>query len=71
MTIEHIQDLIVNTVKANNDGRCYQSLKLQQFDEKGNPKQNVAHFIKTCNNAGIDDDDDNDHACPDIERLRL
>jgi len=29
--------------------------KFQQFDGKGNPKQHVAHFIETCNNAGTDD----------------
>jgi len=32
----------------------YQPLKFQQFDEKGNPKQHVAHSIKTYNNAGTD-----------------
>jgi len=30
----------------------YQPPKLQQFDGKGNPKQHIAHFIKTCNDAG-------------------
>ncbi|KAL0463424.1 UNVERIFIED_CONTAM: hypothetical protein Slati_0230000 [Sesamum latifolium] len=30
----------------------YQPPKFQQFDGKGNPKQHVAHFIETCNNAG-------------------
>ncbi|KAI3446917.1 hypothetical protein Pfo_003582 [Paulownia fortunei] len=29
----------------------YQPLKFQHFDGKGNPKQHVAHFIETCNNA--------------------
>ncbi|KAL0284317.1 UNVERIFIED_CONTAM: hypothetical protein Sangu_2832800 [Sesamum angustifolium] len=29
----------------------YQPLKFQQFDGKDNPKQHVAHFIETCNNA--------------------
>jgi len=29
-----------------------QPLKLQQFNGKGNPKQHIAHFIETCNNAG-------------------
>lgn len=24
--------------------------------EKGNPKQHIAHFIETCNNAGIEGD---------------
>ncbi|KAL0324593.1 UNVERIFIED_CONTAM: hypothetical protein Scaly_2426400 [Sesamum calycinum] len=30
----------------------YQPPNFQQFDSKGNPKQHVAHFIETCNNAG-------------------
>ncbi|PIN26509.1 hypothetical protein CDL12_00732 [Handroanthus impetiginosus] len=30
----------------------YQPPKLQQFDGKGNPKEHVAHFVETCNNAG-------------------
>ncbi|KAK4400579.1 hypothetical protein Sango_1164000 [Sesamum angolense] len=29
----------------------YQPPKFQQFDCKGNPKQHVAHFVETCNNA--------------------
>ena len=34
----------------------YQPPKFQSFDEKGNPKQHVAHFVETCNNAGTDGD---------------
>ncbi|KAL0291478.1 UNVERIFIED_CONTAM: hypothetical protein Scaly_2636200 [Sesamum calycinum] len=34
----------------------YRPPKLQQFDGKDNPKQHIAHFIKTCNNAGTDGD---------------
>ncbi|KAL0378757.1 UNVERIFIED_CONTAM: hypothetical protein Sradi_3181200 [Sesamum radiatum] len=30
----------------------YQPPKFQQFDGKGNPKQHVAHFVETRNNAG-------------------
>ncbi|KAL0336717.1 UNVERIFIED_CONTAM: hypothetical protein Sradi_4883600 [Sesamum radiatum] len=30
----------------------YQPPKFQQFDGKGNPKQYVAHFVETYNNAG-------------------
>ncbi|KAA0059902.1 retrotransposon gag protein [Cucumis melo var. makuwa] len=30
----------------------YQPLKFQQFDGKGNPKQHIAHFVETCENAG-------------------
>ncbi|KAJ9678184.1 hypothetical protein PVL29_022926 [Vitis rotundifolia] len=29
----------------------YQPPKFQSFDRRGNPKQHVAHFIETCNNA--------------------
>ena len=36
--------------------RRYQPPKFQQFDGKDNPKQHVAHFIETCNNAGMNDD---------------
>jgi len=34
--------------------RGYQPSKFQPFDGNGNLKQHVVHFIKTCNNAGID-----------------
>ena len=34
----------------------YQPPKFQSFDGKGNPKQYVAHFVETCNNASIDGD---------------
>ncbi|KAL0302540.1 UNVERIFIED_CONTAM: hypothetical protein Scaly_2563200 [Sesamum calycinum] len=34
----------------------YQPPKVQQFDDKGNPKQHVVHFVETCNNAGTYDD---------------
>ncbi|KAK4717786.1 hypothetical protein R3W88_016124 [Solanum pinnatisectum] len=30
----------------------YQPPKFQQFEGRGNPKQHVAHFVETCNNAG-------------------
>ena len=30
----------------------YQPPKFQQFEGKGNPKQHVALFVETCNNAG-------------------
>ncbi|KAA0040629.1 retrotransposon gag protein [Cucumis melo var. makuwa] len=30
----------------------YQPPKFQQFDGRGNPKQHIAHFVKTCENAG-------------------
>ncbi|XP_030964649.1 uncharacterized protein LOC115985896 [Quercus lobata] len=30
----------------------YQPPKFQQFEGKGNPRQHVAHFVETCNNAG-------------------
>nr|CAN66878.1 hypothetical protein VITISV_028689 [Vitis vinifera] len=34
----------------------YQPSKFQSFDGKGNPKQLIAHFVETCNNAGTDGD---------------
>ena len=34
----------------------YQPLKFQSFAWKGNPKQYVAHFVETCNNASTDGD---------------
>jgi len=34
----------------------YQPTKFNQFDGRGNPKQHVAHFIETCNNAGTGSD---------------
>ncbi|KAK9704971.1 hypothetical protein RND81_07G024100 [Saponaria officinalis] len=34
----------------------YQPIKFQQFDGKDNPKQHIAHFVETCNNAGTDGD---------------
>ncbi|XP_022159413.1 uncharacterized protein LOC111025834 [Momordica charantia] len=30
----------------------YQPPKFQHFDGKGNPKQHIAHFVETCENAG-------------------
>ena len=30
----------------------YQPPKFLQFDGKGNPKQHIAHFVETCENAG-------------------
>ena len=29
----------------------YQPPKFQQFDEKGNPKQHIAHFVETYENT--------------------
>jgi len=34
----------------------YQPPKFEQFDGKRNPKQHVAHFIETGNNADTDND---------------
>ncbi|KAM2293182.1 hypothetical protein EV2_028725 [Malus domestica] len=36
--------------------RGYQPPKFMQFDGKGNPKQHIAHFVETCNNAGTEGD---------------
>jgi len=78
MSIEQIQNLIANAVKAQLgegphkthlytkpymkriDALCmpygYQPPKFNQFDEKGNPKQHIAHFIETYNNSGTEGD---------------
>ncbi|KAM1219355.1 hypothetical protein ACFX2J_046200 [Malus domestica] len=34
----------------------YQPPKFMQFDGNGNPKQHVAHFVETCNNARTEGD---------------
>ncbi|KAL0361030.1 UNVERIFIED_CONTAM: hypothetical protein Sradi_3787500 [Sesamum radiatum] len=34
----------------------YQPPKFQQFNGHGDPRQYIAHFVKTCNNAGTDGD---------------
>lgn len=34
----------------------YQQPKFMQFNGNGNPKQHIAHFIETCNNAGTKGD---------------
>ncbi|KAJ9682463.1 hypothetical protein PVL29_018393 [Vitis rotundifolia] len=34
----------------------YQPPKFQSFDGKENPKQHVAHFVETCDNAGTNGD---------------
>ena len=34
----------------------YQPPKFQQFDGKGNPRQHIAPFVETYNNAGTDGD---------------
>ncbi|KAL0373344.1 UNVERIFIED_CONTAM: hypothetical protein Sradi_3250100 [Sesamum radiatum] len=34
----------------------YQPSKFQQFNGHGNPRQYIAHFVETCNNAGTDGD---------------
>ncbi|KAL0462206.1 UNVERIFIED_CONTAM: hypothetical protein Slati_0108200 [Sesamum latifolium] len=34
----------------------YQPPKFQQFNGHGDPRQHIAHFVETCNNAGTDED---------------
>ncbi|KAM1294746.1 hypothetical protein TB2_014432 [Malus domestica] len=43
-------------IDASRMPKGYQPPKFIQFDGKGNPKQHVAHFVKTCNNAGTEGD---------------
>ncbi|KAM1078427.1 hypothetical protein ACFX19_026101 [Malus domestica] len=78
LSIQLLQQIITNTIKAQYEGsshtslfysklyskkidalkmpRGYQPPKFMQFDGKGNPKQHVAHFVETCNNAGTEGD---------------
>ncbi|KAK4409412.1 hypothetical protein Sango_0014200 [Sesamum angolense] len=46
----------VSSTKINLNSTPFVTLPAMQFDGKGNPKQHIAHFIKTCNNAGTDGD---------------
>ncbi|KAM2041973.1 hypothetical protein ACFXTH_035559 [Malus domestica] len=78
LSIQQLQEMITNTIKAQYEGSSHTSLfyskpyskkidalkmpmgyqppKFMQFDGKGNPKQHVAHFVETCNNAGTEGD---------------
>ncbi|KAM1795185.1 hypothetical protein ACFX11_035568 [Malus domestica] len=78
LSIQQLQEMITNTIKAQYEGSSYtsglyskpyskkidalkmpmgyQPPKFMQFDGKGNPKQHVAHFVETCNNAGTEGD---------------
>ncbi|KAK4566285.1 hypothetical protein RGQ29_002502 [Quercus rubra] len=61
ISVQQLQDMITNTIRAQYGGSStsslimpngYQPPKFLQFDGKGNPKQHVAHFVETCENAG-------------------
>ena len=74
LSVQHLQDMITNTIRTQYGGsstssltyskpytKCidnmrmpngYQPPKFLQFDGKGNPKQHIAHFLETCENAG-------------------
>ncbi|XP_070662809.1 uncharacterized protein [Malus domestica] len=78
LSIQQLQEMITNTIKAQYEGSSHTSLfcskpyskkidalkmpkgyqppKFMQFDEKGNSKQHVAHFVETYNNTGTDGD---------------
>ena len=73
ISVQQLQDMITNTIRAQYRGfstssltysksytkrinnmrmpNGYQPPKFLQFDGKGNPKQHIAHFIETCENA--------------------
>ncbi|KAL0340429.1 UNVERIFIED_CONTAM: hypothetical protein Sradi_4559700 [Sesamum radiatum] len=51
--IPYLLQAIYSEDRQFEDANGYQPPKFQQFDGKGNPKQHVAHFVETCNNAGI------------------
>ncbi|KAL0297868.1 UNVERIFIED_CONTAM: hypothetical protein Sangu_3175400 [Sesamum angustifolium] len=50
--IPYLLQAIYSEDRQLEDANGYQPPKFQQFDGKGNPKQHVAHFVETCNNAG-------------------
>ena len=73
LSVQQLQDMITNTIRAQYGGSStssltyskptkridnmrmsngYQPPKFLQFDGKGNPKQHIAHFVETCENAG-------------------
>jgi len=56
----HKNHLYIKLYTKRVDALCmsydYQPSKFEQFDGNGNPKYHVGHFIETCNNANIDDD---------------
>ena len=74
MSVQQLQDMITNTIRAQYGGSStssltyskpytkridnmrmpngYQPPKFLQFDGKGNPKQHIAYFVETCENAG-------------------
>ena len=78
LSVQQLQDMIANTIRAQYGGAPqsslmyskpytkrfdnlrmpagYQPPKFQQFDGKGNSKQHISHFIKTCNNVGTEGD---------------
>ncbi|TYK04542.1 ty3-gypsy retrotransposon protein [Cucumis melo var. makuwa] len=51
LSVQQLQDMIANSIRAQMP-LGYQPPKFQQFDGKGNPKQHIAHFVETCENAG-------------------
>ena len=73
LSVQQLQDMITNTIRAQYGGSStnsltyskpytkrinniripngYQPPKFFQFDDKGNPKQHIAHFVETCENA--------------------
>ena len=74
LSVQQLQDMITNTIRAQYRGSStssltyskpytkridnvrmpngYQPPKFLQFDGKENPKQHIAHFVETCENAG-------------------
>ncbi|KAL0349343.1 UNVERIFIED_CONTAM: hypothetical protein Sangu_1162100 [Sesamum angustifolium] len=50
--IPYLLQAIYSEDRQLEDANGLSTTKFQQFDGKGNPKQHVAHFVETCNNAG-------------------
>ena len=73
LSIQQLQDIIIDTIRAQYGGSStssltyskpytkridnirmpnwYQTPKFLHFNGKGNPKQHIAHFVETCENA--------------------
>ena len=52
----HIFKTLHKAHQQHENAKWVSTPKLLQFDGKGNPKQHIAHFVETCENAGTQGD---------------
>ena len=52
----HIFKTLHKAHQQHENAKWVSTLKFLQFDGKGNPKQHIAHFVETCENAGTQGD---------------